>query len=83
MKSGLRRVGTLAQRTGLPADTLGHHLGLLKHMGLVFSQRKGKEVWYELNPERVRYEREENGQFTLTLTGRTGGAVVTIGSITG
>ena len=37
-----RRVGTLAARTGIDQKKLSPHLGKLKDLGLLFSQREGK-----------------------------------------
>jgi hypothetical protein len=50
----------------------------LRDLGLIFSHRAGKEIWYEPAAGRVRYERHEDGSFSLTVTGRGGGVAVTV-----
>jgi hypothetical protein len=52
-------------------------LGKLKDLGLIFSQREGKEIWYEAADGRVRYERHTT-ETTLKITARTTGMAVTI-----
>jgi hypothetical protein len=47
-------------------------------VGLIFSQRAGKEIWYEPADGRVRYERHKGAHFSLTVTGRGGGVAVTV-----
>jgi hypothetical protein len=83
---GRRDVGGLAGRiiaTSSPANPvnanqLSNHLGRLKDLGLLLCKRKGKEKWYGAVPDRVGYQRQEKGPFTLTLAGRGGALVVTV-----
>lgn len=44
------RVSDLVQKFDLSQSTISRHLGVLKAVGLVVGERKGKEVHYELNP---------------------------------
>jgi DNA-binding transcriptional ArsR family regulator len=37
-------IGTLQRMLGIPATTLGHHLGTLAAAGLVGQERRGREV---------------------------------------
>jgi hypothetical protein len=32
--------------------------------------KRGKEIWYETDESRVRYQRDADGRFSLTLTAR-------------
>lgn len=43
-----KNVGALAEEGGTSLPTTTHHLGLLRMMGLVSSERKGQEVHYRL-----------------------------------
>ena len=45
------RVSDLVQKFNLSQSTISRHLGVLKGVGLVVGERKGKEVHYELNPK--------------------------------
>ena len=78
VRGGRANVALLAARTGIDPKKLSPHLGKLKDLGLIFSHRQGKEIWYEPAADRVRYERHQGGHFSLTVTGRGGGVAVTI-----
>jgi len=45
-------VHRLVERTGFSQAALSHHLGLLRRVGLVAAERRGKEVWYRLDDPR-------------------------------
>ena len=78
---GRANVALLSRRTGIDPKRLSGHLGRLKDLGLLFSRREGKEIWYEPVPGRVRYERHADGvgeRFALTLTAREDGVAVTL-----
>ena len=45
-----RNVGALCKLVGLPQPAVSHHLALLRVSGVVESERRGKEVFYELTP---------------------------------
>jgi DNA-binding transcriptional ArsR family regulator len=77
-RGGRANVALLAARTGIDPRKLSPHLGKLKDLGLIFSQREGKEIWYETAADRVRYERHQGAHFSLTVTGRSGGVAVTV-----
>ncbi|MFH0777790.1 MAG: metalloregulator ArsR/SmtB family transcription factor [Candidatus Eisenbacteria bacterium] len=47
------RVSDLVKMFKLSQSTISRHLGVLKVVGLVFAERKGKEVHYSLNPRRI------------------------------
>jgi len=51
-KSG-KSVGTLCDKLGLPQPTVSHHLGLLRHTGLVTAERDGKKRIYSLKREQL------------------------------
>lgn len=56
-------IGTLQRMLGIPATTLGHHLGTLAKAGLVDQERRGREVIctanYKAVNEILEYVREE------------------------
>jgi DNA-binding transcriptional ArsR family regulator len=56
-------VGTLQRLTGIPATTLGHHLGTLADAGLLGQERRGRECIctanYKAVAEVLDYVREE------------------------
>jgi hypothetical protein len=39
---------------------------------------RGKEIWYETDESRVRFQRQPDGRFALTITARGSGVAVTI-----
>ncbi len=53
---GLINVTTLVRLSRQTQTTVSHHLGKLKALRLVNSQKKGKEVGYEINPSLVRLQ---------------------------
>jgi len=79
---GAANVSALSTRTAIAVNTLSQHLHQLRTAGLVFSQRRGKEIWYEPIPERVRYQQDASGAFSLTLTARGSdvGVTITVGN---
>src|SRR4051812_11246597 len=77
--AGRANVGLLTRLTAIDPKKLSSHLGKLKDLGLLFSERQGKEIWYEPAAGRVRYQRHADGVgFDLTLTARGGGVAVTV-----
>jgi ArsR family transcriptional regulator len=46
-------VSELVEATNVAQPTVSHHLKILKNAGLVISERRGKEVYYTLNQERL------------------------------
>ncbi len=46
-------VGEIVGATDVAQPTVSHHLKILKNAGLVISERRGKEVYYTLNQERL------------------------------
>ena len=56
-------IGTIQHRLGIPATTLGHHLGTLTKAGLVDQERRSREVICTANYKAVsdvlEYVREE------------------------
>jgi DNA-binding transcriptional ArsR family regulator len=72
LRGGRANVALLAARTGIDPRKLSPHLRKLKDLGLIFSQRAGKEIWYEPAAGRVRYQRRAS-KTTLTITARAAG----------
>lgn len=50
--SGEAPVHDLMERLALPQSATSSHLNLMRHVGLVESERRGKEVWYRLGDRR-------------------------------
>jgi DNA-binding transcriptional ArsR family regulator len=73
-------VTALAKCTAIAQNTLSQHLALLRTAGLVYSQRRGKSIFYEAAEDRVVFRRDanENGGFSLTVIARGSGVSVTI-----
>ena len=49
LTGGGKSVGALCDKLALPQPTVSHHLGLLRHTGLVTAERDGKKRIYSLN----------------------------------
>jgi ArsR family transcriptional regulator, repressor of sdpIR and other operons len=49
LRDGPRTSGEIASRFGSSWPTISRHLALLREPGLVITERKGQEVYYELN----------------------------------
>jgi ArsR family transcriptional regulator len=48
-ESGEMRVSDLVDRLGISQPTMSHHLGVLKHAGLVNNRRAGQSIFYSVN----------------------------------
>ena len=48
-----RPVGELCRELDLPQPTVSHHLGLLRMSGVLSRQRKGKQMFYSLNRDKL------------------------------
>lgn len=46
-------VGQLAEAVGMEASAVSHQLRLLRHLGLVVGERRGREVVYALHDDHV------------------------------
>jgi DNA-binding transcriptional ArsR family regulator len=51
LRSGSRNVGELANLLNAEIVNVSHHLGVLRDARLVTTQKKGRFVFYSLNPE--------------------------------
>ncbi len=49
LKNGPKTAGELAAQFELTAATVSHHLSVLRESGLVWSEKQGKYIRYELN----------------------------------
>lgn len=47
--AGELRVSELVDRLGISQPTMSHHLGVLKHAGLVNDRRAGQSIYYSVN----------------------------------
>ena len=48
------RAGSIAQEFGQPTSTMSSHLRILSDAGLVSSQRKGREIYFAPDIDRLR-----------------------------
>ena len=48
------KAGEIADKFGQPASTMSSHLRILAEAGLVSSERKGREIYFRPNIDRVR-----------------------------
>lgn len=46
-------VNDIVEQTGVTQPTVSHHLKILRDAGLVRVERRGKEIYYSLNQERL------------------------------
>jgi ArsR family transcriptional regulator len=69
--------GAVAERMGVPASTMSHHLGTLERAGLVVSARESRLVRYAANYEGMR------GLLTYLLTDCCQGRPELCGSLAG
>jgi len=53
LAKGAKSVGALCDALKLPLPTISHHLSLLRMSGLVDRKRKGREIHYSLNREKL------------------------------
>ena len=49
LRAGPRTSGEIASRFASSWPTISRHLSVLKEAGLVLTERKGQEIYYELN----------------------------------
>jgi ArsR family transcriptional regulator len=50
LMAGPRHVGEIADQLGIVFPNLSHHLGVLRHAGLVRNEKQGRFVFYRLDP---------------------------------
>jgi len=53
LAKGAKSVGMLCDALDLPQPTSSHHLALLRMTGVVGRRRKGKQMFYSLNREKL------------------------------
>jgi len=51
LQGGAKHVGEVCKLLGLPLANVSHHLGVLRHAGLVCDKKQGKYVSYSLAPD--------------------------------
>jgi ArsR family transcriptional regulator len=51
LREGPKRVGELSALLAQELANVSHHLGVLRHAGLVLDQKQGKFVVYSLHPD--------------------------------
>ena len=50
LSEGEKHVDELAQRLEAPQSTVSHHLRVLKEAGLVRAERRGRSIYYSIDP---------------------------------
>lgn len=60
---GERSVGEIEARTGLRQPALSQQLGILRNAGLVTTRREAKQIFYQIDQDRVRRVRTLLGVF--------------------
>jgi ArsR family transcriptional regulator len=50
LRAGEKNVSDLAAELGVEVVNLSHHLGVLRHAGIVVDQRQGRFIFYRLHP---------------------------------
>lgn len=53
LREGEKNVGELVKCTGLPQPRISQQLSLMKKSGILFSQRRGKKVYYKIADKRI------------------------------
>jgi DNA-binding transcriptional ArsR family regulator len=56
-----KNVGGLAQRLESPQSTISHHLRVLKETGLVRAERRGRSIYYSIDPSLEKAAAGEHG----------------------
>jgi len=67
LRDGPKSVGEVADMLGAPVVNASHHLTVLRHAGLVQSERKGRFVLYSLPPDVFRPEGKASAADHLNL----------------
>jgi ArsR family transcriptional regulator, nickel/cobalt-responsive transcriptional repressor len=67
LESGPKNVSQLAGLLGQGLAQVSHHLGILRHAGLVRNRKAGKYVIYELHPDIYFRNAEGTGKGVLDL----------------
>ena len=67
LQDGPKNVGELAALLGQELVNVSHHLGVLRHAGLVTDQKQGKYVIYSLHRNIFRAKKEAGARDCLDL----------------
>ena len=67
LRGGPRNVGELAELLRAKVVNVSHHLGVLRHAGVVLDERQGRFVVYRLHPDVFRPPDNPSGGPTLDL----------------
>ena len=67
LQDGPKNVSELAALLGQELANVSHHLGVLRHAGLVTDQKQGKYVIYSLHPDIFRAKGEGKSSDSLDL----------------
>jgi DNA-binding transcriptional ArsR family regulator len=69
LRAGPQTVGRIAEALRVPIVNASHHLGVLRHSGIVQDQKRGRFVEYRLHPDIFRPAGKAGGPESLTLDG--------------
>jgi DNA-binding transcriptional ArsR family regulator len=53
LAAGDQNVGSLAQTVGISESAVSHHMRQLRHLRLVSSRKKGREVYYRIDDPHI------------------------------
>ena len=67
LQAGPKNVSEIAAQLGVELANVSHHLGVLRHAGLVQDEKQGKFVVYALDPEIYRRQKKGAGLDMLDL----------------
>jgi DNA-binding transcriptional ArsR family regulator len=67
LRDGPRNVGELAGLLSAEVVNVSHHLGVLRHAGLVLDEKQGRFVIYSLHPDVFHPKGEKRGAEHLDL----------------
>ena len=69
LRAGPQTVGKIAEALRVPIVNASHHLGILRHSGIVQDRKRGRFVEYRLHPEVFRPAGKSGGPESLRLDG--------------
>jgi ArsR family transcriptional regulator len=67
LRAGPRNVGELAELLHAKVVNVSHHLGVLRHAGVVLDEKQGRFVVYRLHPDVFRPSDDSSEAATLDL----------------
>jgi DNA-binding transcriptional ArsR family regulator len=69
LRGGPQTVGRIAEALRVPIVNASHHLGVLRHSGIVEDRRRGRFIEYRLHPDVFHPAGKSGGAESLRLDG--------------